>query len=266
MNSAKPLKRVCPSEKDRRTLGQVLETRTLCQAEQPGNYRAKVVRKPWGYEFLIFENAQVAVWFLHIQKDHATSMHCHPHKRTALSVLSGKALCNTFHQRNFLSAGDAINLDAGVFHATKAMSLEGLLLLEMESPNAKADLVRLEDSYGRQFNGYEGLSMMGTDRLEDFRHFSFQAGDLPWMAPTNAFTYGECFSLGFEGFADPACFREAFIADEGAVYNVCVGELLDQEGRVVAGIGQAERGSVLTQTPGLRIAETLLLLKIRMFT
>lgn len=266
MSQPKPLKRVAASEKDRRTLQQVLEIRTLSQSPQPGDYREKVVRKPWGYEFLIFENARVAVWFLHIQKDHATSMHCHPNKRTALSVLSGKALCNTFHQRNFLSAGDAINLDPGVFHATKAMSLEGVLLLETESPNAKSDLVRLEDSYGRQFNGYEGLSQMGSEHLEEFHHFSFRTGEPPWTPPAGSFTYGDRFSIGFEGFADPAAFAAGFVADQGATYNVCLGELLDSEDRVVAGIGQAERGSVLTQTPGLRCAEAVLLLKIRMFT
>jgi len=266
VNAPRPLKRVSASDKDRRTLQQVLETRTLAQAPQPPDYRDKVVRKPWGYEFLIFENRRVAVWFLHIQKDHATSMHCHPNKRTALSVLSGKALCNTFHQRHFLSAGDAVNLDPGVFHASKAMALEGVLLLETESPNAKSDLVRLEDSYGRQGHGYEGLAQMGSERLEEFHHFSFQGGEPAWKAPEGSFTYGDRFSIGFEGFSGPEAFAAGFTADHGATYNVCLGELLDAEGRVVAGIGQAERGSVLTQVPRLRVAEPILLLKIRMFT
>lgn len=266
MNSPRPLKRVTASDKDRRALQQVLEARTPSQAPQPADYRDKVVRKPWGYEFLIFENRRVAVWFLHIQKDHATSMHCHPNKRTALSVLSGKALCNTFHQRHFLSAGDAVNLEPGVFHASKAMALEGVLLLETESPNAKSDLVRLEDSYGRQAHGYEGLAQMGSEHLEDFHHFSFRGGDPPWVAPEGSFTYGDRFSIGFEGFAGPAEFAAAFVPDHGATYNVCLGELLDAAGQVVAGIGQAERGSVLAQCPGLRAGEPLLLLKIRMFT
>ena len=36
-----------------------------------------IVKKPWGYEYLCYENEDVAVWFLHIEYNQKTSMHCH---------------------------------------------------------------------------------------------------------------------------------------------------------------------------------------------
>ena len=45
------------------------------------SYRDKVVKKPWGHEYLIYENDDLGIWFLHIEKGQQTSTHCHP-KRT----------------------------------------------------------------------------------------------------------------------------------------------------------------------------------------
>jgi len=41
-------------------------------------YESTVVKKPWGYEYLVYQNDKAALWFLHINKDQQTSMHCHP--------------------------------------------------------------------------------------------------------------------------------------------------------------------------------------------
>ena len=56
------------------------------------DYSKVVVKKPWGYEYLIYQNDSVAVWVLFISKGYQTSMHCHPKKKTTLIVLSGKAV------------------------------------------------------------------------------------------------------------------------------------------------------------------------------
>ena len=45
----------------------------------------------------------------------------------------------------------------GVFHCSKALSPEGIIILETETPINKRDLVRLEDAYGRKEKGYEGI-------------------------------------------------------------------------------------------------------------
>ena len=55
------------------------------------SYRTKVVKKPWGYEYLAYENDHVGLWFLHIEKNQQTSMHCHPKKTTGLVLLEGEA-------------------------------------------------------------------------------------------------------------------------------------------------------------------------------
>ena len=54
------------------------------------DYSNVVVKKPWGYEYLIYCNDIVAIWILHIQCGAQTSMHCHPNKNTGLIVLNGE--------------------------------------------------------------------------------------------------------------------------------------------------------------------------------
>ena len=55
-----------------------------------------------------------------------------------------------------LVAGDKIMIRNGVFHSTTAVG-DHLALLEVETPNDKNDLVRLEDNYGRSGKPYESI-------------------------------------------------------------------------------------------------------------
>jgi len=166
------------SLKDKMTLAGLRENKNIPVGDQPSTYRDCVVIKPWGNEFLIFKNRHVAVWLLYIKKNHSTSMHCHSRKSTSLVLLSGKALCNTFVGRNFLGAGDAVAFDKGVFHSTKALSLDDIFVLEIESPPDKVDLFRLHDNYGRENYCYECLSQMVYDKLEAFGHFYIDSKDV----------------------------------------------------------------------------------------
>ncbi len=120
------------------------------------DYKRVVIKKPWGYEYLIFENDNVAIWVLYIKNGFQTSVHCHSNKKTSLVVLSGEALCTTLNQEIRLGIGDGLSFDKGVFHSTKSVSNEGSIVLETETPVNKKDLVRLEDKYGRENKGYEG--------------------------------------------------------------------------------------------------------------
>ena len=52
------------------------------------SYKNKIVDKPWGYEYLIYENNLVALWLLHIKPNQKTSLHCHPKKTTGRVLLS----------------------------------------------------------------------------------------------------------------------------------------------------------------------------------
>ncbi|HRH10614.1 MAG TPA: hypothetical protein PLU73_03830, partial [Bacteroidia bacterium] len=63
------------------------------------DYRNIVVNKPWGYEYLWFQNEKVAIWFLRVTKGQATSLHCHAKKRTSLIVLDGEVQCTTIDDK-----------------------------------------------------------------------------------------------------------------------------------------------------------------------
>ena len=80
------------------------------------NYDINVVKKPWGYEYLAYENEHVAIWFLHIKHTHSTSLHCHPKKTTGLVLLDGKAEVSFFNHTNVLSPGDKVMIRKGLFH------------------------------------------------------------------------------------------------------------------------------------------------------
>ena len=124
------------------------------------DYKHLVVTKPWGYEYLLFENLETETWHLSINYQRSTSTHCHPNKKTALVVLEGRALFSSLNESLELIPMDAMLIDAGVFHSTQSISKEGLRLLEFETPPMKHDLLRLEDKYGRAQSGYEGADMM----------------------------------------------------------------------------------------------------------
>lgn len=134
--------------------------KTVPENSDAFDYREVVVNKPWGYEYLMFQNNTAAAWVLHLNHNQSTSMHCHPNKKTSLIVLSGTVTCSTLEGWLRLTAGDAVIIEDGVFHTTKALSSMGVLLVEVESPPNKKDLVRLKDAYGREKDGYEGAGSM----------------------------------------------------------------------------------------------------------
>ncbi len=122
-----------------------------------------VVRKPWGHEYLFYDGDGLAAWILHIKKDSMTSMHCHLDKTTVLIVLSGKALCTTLNGSYELFEEDGLVIEKKTFHSTKAISDNGVILMEIENPAKKTDLVRLKDNYGRELKGYELQNEMCFD-------------------------------------------------------------------------------------------------------
>lgn len=121
-------------------------------------YKNVIVNKPWGYEYLAYENEHVGLWFLHIEKNQQTSLHCHPKKDTGLIVLDGTVDVSFLNDINRLVAGRKIMIRKGLFHSTKALSEGGANIFEIETPKLKHDLVRLEDKYGRKAKPYEGKS------------------------------------------------------------------------------------------------------------
>ena len=119
------------------------------------NFSKVIVKKPWGFEFLLYQNRKLAIWILHLRKNHKTSFHCHFNKKTLLFVLKGSISFKTLEFSKKYKEGGFIEIDKKVFHQSKSISKLGSIVLELESPVNKNDLVRLYDDYGRTGIGYE---------------------------------------------------------------------------------------------------------------
>ena len=118
------------------------------------NYENVIVKKPWGQEYLCYHNNNVAIWFLHIKEGQRTSMHCHPNKNTGFVVLQGKTFLSFLRGGVEINGLNKINIFRSRFHSTKALT--DAYIFEIETPEDKGDLVRLEDNYGRVGKKYEG--------------------------------------------------------------------------------------------------------------
>jgi mannose-6-phosphate isomerase-like protein (cupin superfamily) len=149
------IKRIESSPKDAEKIQSLDIDHSLLQ-DDGVDYFGITIRKPWGYEYLTFQNEHVAIWVLHLNRDSETSLHCHLTKKTSLVVLAGEVICTTLLGEHRLAAGQGLFIGAGVFHSTRAVSPGGAVIMETETPTNKKDLVRLDDRYGREHKGYEG--------------------------------------------------------------------------------------------------------------
>ena len=164
------IKRISATKADKEKL-KTLPIDPTTQKDDFFDYSKVLIKKPWGHEYLVYRNNDVAVWALHIKKGFQTSLHCHPKKDTSIVVLSGEALCKTLGEEHKLTHGRGLFLEKGVFHLTKALSPEGILVLETETPTNKKDLVRLDDAYGREGQGYESKEHFLELDVSEFNHF-----------------------------------------------------------------------------------------------
>lgn len=252
------VKRVRLSERDRYALNR-LESEQVNIHQQPENYKDTVVTKPWGFEYLIFENKSVGIWFLHVRHGHGTSMHCHPKKKTSMVLLTGEALCSTFHQRNWLNGLEAIILDKGVFHSTQSLSVRGINMIEIETPPEKTDLLRLDDTYGRELSGYEGLSEMQRDNLEKFGHFYVEASAINKGLSRRHGEYEYVFET-------PAPGEQLNFSDDeprNTLYILCQGKIVNKRNDTILDVGETERMDALREYSGLIPSSDALLLKLR---
>jgi len=129
------------------------------------DFKNQIVVKPWGYEYLVYENEDVGLWFLHINHEHSTSLHCHPKKTTGLVLLDGDAELSFLSDSRLLKPLDKVMIRRGLFHSTKSLSPNGTNLFEIETPKDKHDLVRLNDVYGRESKPYENSVVMEKENL-----------------------------------------------------------------------------------------------------
>ena len=168
------IKRIKNSKLDNKKLSEI---KVLVDDRLNGfDFSKVIVKKPWGYEYLIYKGKESSVWGLKISQDYLTSMHCHLNKKTALLVLSGEAMCSTLKMSFNLREGDGIVLDKKVFHSTKSISDKGAVVMEVETPPQKTVLVRLSDNYGRKLKGYELQNEMSSD-LNKYEHIHFNENE-----------------------------------------------------------------------------------------
>jgi mannose-6-phosphate isomerase-like protein (cupin superfamily) len=122
------------------------------------SYLDRLIPKPWGSEFRVYEDALTEAWWLHITAGHRTSLHCHPHKLTALLCLEGKGTLSTCTGAQYaLAPGVVLHIEPGAYHRS-ASSDKALTLVEIETPRDKFDLLRIDDDYRAVTDPYEGAS------------------------------------------------------------------------------------------------------------
>jgi mannose-6-phosphate isomerase-like protein (cupin superfamily) len=125
------------------------------------NFKKYVVNKPWGCEYIAYQNKECSVGLLKIKKQQETSLHCHPKKKNGLIIIDGEAEVELgFYDKKKLISPSKIMIRPGLFHSTKCISKTDCTILEIESPVNKMDLVRFKDQYGREQQPYEGLHNM----------------------------------------------------------------------------------------------------------
>ena len=179
------LKRLAQSERDKKELA-FLDHDPVAQQDDFFDYKNVIIKKPWGHEYLIYQNKDVAIWMLHMKKGFRTSTHCHPNKKTSLTVLGGEVMTRTLDAEFNIYAGQGLIIEKGVFHSTEALNPDWSVVMEVETPTNKQDLVRLHDAYGRRGKRYEGQE----------HHSSFDSSVCHFHADTERYhcpkRFGDC--------------------------------------------------------------------------
>jgi len=226
-------------------------------ADDKFDYSNVVVKKPWGYEYLIFQNEIIAIWILYLKPGAQTSMHCHPNKKTSLVVLEGKAICSTLQGDIKRNTGDGLLIEKGAFHQTKADSDSGVFVMEIESPVNKRDLVRLKDEYGRQEEGYEMV-----DKYSFTQNYNYLTLSDPEVYYNLNKRFGKC-TITLKKIKNSDELSEIFKLDGEDVVCVLKGNLLDKKGTPVVDVGDTITINDLNSHNELVTAGTLEILIIK---
>ena len=167
-----------------------IEERSICEKSyvrlrdnsERISYFQKVNDKPWGKEYLAYQNDRIGIWILHIDKGKETSLHCHFKKDTLLIPLSGCFKIGLFQGFKILHLFESLYIPREVFHGIHAYS-NGAVLMEIEiytdkiSYTDKNDLLRLKDIYNRDKDKYE-TSVLARDPIKgeimDFHREGFR--------------------------------------------------------------------------------------------
>lgn len=110
------------------------------------------VEKPWGYELIWAETKDYVGKILHIKQGQRLSLQYHEIKEETMYVVSGKMLFVIENDQGEMEEiemgpGEAHHVPTGRKH--RMIALEDTDVAEVSTPHLK-DVVRLEDSYGRE--------------------------------------------------------------------------------------------------------------------
>jgi len=150
------------------------------------DYLNKKFIKPWGYEYLCFQNEKIGIWILHINKNDQTSLHCHFKKDTILLPLCGSFRIDLYDSFKILNECEMIYCPYNTFHGIKSYSDKGIILeIEVYSKDItysdKNDLLRLKDNYNRDKNNYESsvkeIELDVNDSINFHNNSEFIFGD-----------------------------------------------------------------------------------------
>ncbi|MBI1970465.1 hypothetical protein HYS47_01835 [Candidatus Woesearchaeota archaeon] len=241
------IKRVAYSNLDREALANTPVDQAT-QIDDHFDYSKVVVRKPWGYEYLIYQNELVAVWILYIKKGYQTSVHCHPNKKTSLIVLSGEAICSSLQENIKRVAGEGLLIDKATFHQTTSVSEEGIFVMEIETPVNKRDLVRLRDKYGRQGKGYETIKEMSIN-IQNYNYISLIEPSIYYNTKKK---FGSC-SISLATFKNYQDFKDNFKLEGWDAVSILKGRLLDDAGNPILDVGDTIDIHETKQYPNIHI-------------
>ena len=109
------------------------------------------VDKPWGWELVWAETDVYAGKLLFVRAGESLSLQVHEVKEESWLVREGRAKLEVGKRGQLrereIRPGDAFHLPPGTVHRLTA--LEDTLVIEVSTPHLD-DVVRLEDSYGRE--------------------------------------------------------------------------------------------------------------------
>ncbi|MFH0929860.1 MAG: cupin domain-containing protein [Candidatus Moraniibacteriota bacterium] len=126
------------------------------------DFTKSAVTKPWGFEYLCFENEHLDIWEFHLNPPESTSFHCHPGKDALKILLEGQVELKTMDRIETLFPGDIRLIKGGVLHQTTNNGKDVARVLEIESPPNKKRLIRISDAYGRKDCPYISSSLRSS--------------------------------------------------------------------------------------------------------
>jgi len=132
----------------------------LRENSEKKEYFKQIFEKPWGYEYLAYQNNKIGIWILHVNSDCETSLHCHFKKDTLIYCLDGSFKINLFDSYEILNTFDNLYIPRNTFHGIHSYTNHSVLMeIEIYTDEIdytdKNDLLRIKDVYNRDKNRYE---------------------------------------------------------------------------------------------------------------